>query len=327
MGTRQRKQSFLLWNVPHPQNPWFTGRKTLLQNLRKALSGEGKAAISQTQAISGLGGVGKIQTAVEYTYRHRDSYNAVFWTPADTEAALAKGFLEIARLLDLPEKDAKDLAQARDAVKRWLESNDRWLLVFDNADTPELVEPFLPPDRKGHVLLTSRASVFDALGVSHALELEKMEPGEASEFLFNRTGRNDDDLNEKKAAEDLAKELDYLPLALEQAAAYISANKARFQDYLASFRSGGIKVVDRFKPVAGKYPKSLLTTWDLNFAEVKKTPAAAELLRVSAFLAPDDIPLELITKGGSEFGPALSKALARFNEDPLVLDEVLAARV
>jgi tetratricopeptide (TPR) repeat protein len=311
------------WNVPYPRNIWFTGRGQLLTDLRAALTGEGKAALSQTQAISGMGGVGKTQTAVEYAYKHRSDYSAVFWTLADTDVALSAGFLEIARLLDLPEKDAKDLAEAREAVKRWLGANDGWLLIFDNADAPELIEPFLPPDRKGHVLLTSRASVFDTVGIANALELAKMEPGEATQFLFKRTSRTDDDLKEQKAAEDLARELDYLPLALEQAAAYIIAKKSRFEDYLSSFRSGGLKVVERYKPVAGKYPKSVLTTWALNFAEVEKTPAAAELLRLSAFLAPDDIPLELITRGASELGPALYEALAKFQKDPLVLDEVL----
>jgi tetratricopeptide (TPR) repeat protein len=128
---------------------------------------------------------------------------------------------------------------------------------------------------------------------------------------------------ERRAAEDLAKELGYLPLALEQAAAYISARQTSFQDYLNSFHERGLDTLKAQGPVAGDYPHSILTTWALNLAEVEKTPATGELLRVSAFLGPEDIPLELITKGQSEFGPALSKALAKYREDPLVLDEVL----
>ena len=331
---RERKQSFSPpdskaskpskpWNVPYQRNPWFTGREALLENLRQALTTEGASAISQTQAIAGLGGVGKTQTAVEYAYRHRDSYDAVFWTPADTEVALSTGFLDIARLLDLPEKDAQDLAQARDAVKRWLASNDGWLLVFDNADAPELVEPFLPPDRKGHVLLTSRARVFHAVGIRKPQELEQMEPKEAKDFLLDRTERKNSSPGEVSAAEELAKELGYFPLALEQAGAYMVANDGGFRDYLTSLRTRGPGLLEKHSPVAGGYSNSVATTWALNFAEVEKTPAAAELLRVTAFLAPDDIPHELITKGASELGPALSETSEKVEQDPLVLDEVL----
>lgn len=126
----ERKQDFFKpWNIPFPRNPFFTGREDILKRLRDALTSGGTAALGQPQAISGLGGVGKTQTAVEYAYRHRDKYQAVLWTRADSREALISGFVALAGLLNLPEKGAQDQNLAVAAVRRWLEGNAGWLLV------------------------------------------------------------------------------------------------------------------------------------------------------------------------------------------------------
>ena len=122
-----------LWNVPFPHNPFFTGREKVLEDLRQSLTRERKAALSQIQAISGLGGIGKTQTAVEYAYRHREDYEAVLWVRAETRDDILSGFLEVARLLNLPGKDNPELDGVALAVKSWLEGNTNYLLVFDNA--------------------------------------------------------------------------------------------------------------------------------------------------------------------------------------------------
>lgn len=320
---KERKQDFFaasLTNLPFERNPFFTGREQILKSLHEAFSK--KSPGSTTQAISGLGGLGKTQTAIEYAYRHRDDYKAVFWMRADTQLALSTGFVEIARLLDLPEKDAQNPDDAVRAVIGWLEENSGWLLIFDNADTPEMLKGFRP--RNGHVLLTSRAQVFDTLGVAKPFEIDVMFPEDALKFLFTRTGRDHDNAAEKNAAAQIAEVLGYLPLALEQAGAFITAKKARFQDYLSSYRKRHLELLKESRPVTGDYPESVATTWALNFGEVEKaSQAASDLLRTSAFLSPDRIPLELITKAKSELGPALSAALADVDDDPLALNEVL----
>src|SRR5207249_3255748 len=153
------------WNVPHERNPAFTGREDVLERVRSRLTSNGTAALSQAQAISGLGGIGKTQTAVEYAYRYRQDYRAVLWVVAETEQSLSTGFAALARLLHLPETDAPDQDQLRQAVQSWLEANEGWLLVFDNADEPSLLRPYLPRQHRGHVLLTSRAQIFQAAGL------------------------------------------------------------------------------------------------------------------------------------------------------------------
>jgi len=316
------------WNVPFPRNPFFTGRKDFLHDLHEALAATGSAAVSQTtsHAISGLGGVGKTQIAVEYAYRRRDEYKAVFWVTASDASMLSSGYSDIARCLDLPQKDLNDQQLVVDAVKRWLDSNEGWLLILDNADDPSVLPPFMPGEPKGRILFTSRAETLQEVGIPEPLKLEELPPDEALDFLLKRTGRKDlDDTRELQAAESLAKELEYLPLALEQAAAYIVEKRCKFAAYLKGYEQRRLKLLDSQKPLMGSYPKSVVTTWDANFQAVESASrAAADVLRLSAMLAPEPIPYEVLTEGAGELGPNVSKALASCSEDPLVLDELLS---
>jgi len=302
------------WLVPHERNRVFTGRAAILKDLRADLLKNGR------QALSGLGGIGKTQIAVEYAFRHREDYSAVLWTFADTEQAISSGFSMMAQKLGLPEQESKEQAAVTDAVKHWLEHNDGWLLVFDNADTPELAKRFLPEQGQGHILLTSRHRVFHALDIIQAREVDLLSAADSRQFLLRRTGQS-----ETRAVDDLAKELGYLPLALEQAAAYIMAKQASFQGYLSSFRKRRLALLKQQDPVMGtpkeQTKRTVETAWLLNFAEVEKSPASADLLRLCAFLAPDMIPLELLEKGAAELGEALAEALA--SGDSLAPDELL----
>jgi tetratricopeptide (TPR) repeat protein len=348
------------WTVPYGRNPYFTGRDQVLTTLYQQLHEGQTAAISQTQAISGLGGIGKTQTAVEYAYRYRDDYRYVFWVGADTELELTSGYVSIAQTLNLPLKDATNQDETVQAVRVWLGREEGWLLIFDNADQPELVQPFLPREIKGHILVTSRAQDFQDLGIVQAVEMATLNPEEAVAFLLNRTGRRPlvgahprvrpmqgiepiTDLShgqnptvtgsgqsrgiaptESTAATALAAELGYLPLALEQAAAYIVTNRVPFADYLTSYRKQRLKRLEKAKPKLGHYPDSVATTWALNLKEVQKVaPAAAALLNYCAFLHADAIPFNLFNQGAAELGEPLATALADAADDPLDLYDLL----
>jgi tetratricopeptide (TPR) repeat protein len=319
--------------VPFTRNEYFTGREDELRQLRERLTGQGAAALSQTAAIHGLGGVGKTQTAIEYAWRHRDDYDAVFWVPAETETAIRTAFCEIARRLELPQKDAQDESLIIAAVLRWLETNPGWLLIFDNVDDPQLVVPYRPTAGRGHILVTSRHDVFDCLHISQPLELGKLPAEEAQEFLLKRAQRTqllEPELTapqraERHAAADLVVELDFLALAIEQAGAYLRAHRATsIADYLAAYRKRGLEVLALMGPEIGGSRKSVATTWSLNFEQVEQSsPAAADLLRFFALLHPDNIPWELITAGAPELGENLATALS--GDDPLALGELLRA--
>jgi hypothetical protein len=209
-------------------------------------------------ALSGLGGVGKTQIAIEYAYRYRADYEAVLWANADERSLLTTSFAEIAKLLGLPEQHEQDQAKSENAVRRWLQEHDGWLLIYDNADDPLILRTFTAGIPGGHILLTSRAQNFDEVRIDQPfqpLEVSQMPPSEAVAFLFRRTGRTDADLAEKAAAQALAADLDYLLLALEQAAAFIAHYQSRFQDYLRDFRVQRLALLEQSKPVAGNANK------------------------------------------------------------------------
>ncbi|HVU68463.1 MAG TPA: TIR domain-containing protein, partial [Ktedonobacteraceae bacterium] len=168
----------LMWTMPFARNPYFTGREEQLRALREQLQAQRSAAIGQIQAITGLGGIGKTQMAVEYAYRHREEYAQVFWVRADTVETLASSYGEMARLLDLPERNAQEQAVMIQAVNRWLREHRDYLLILDNADDPALLPPFLPPDPAGHVLITTRAADLSELdlGLADPLALDVLPP-------------------------------------------------------------------------------------------------------------------------------------------------------
>jgi tetratricopeptide (TPR) repeat protein len=311
------------WNVPYRRNPHFTGRDAALARLHCELTGSADAGLLPKAVVSGLGGIGKTQIAVEYAYRFRDDYAAVFWVRSDNRLEATTSFCEIAALLALPESRLNNQQEVETAVKRWLEANPGWLLIFDNADRPADIAPLMPKEG-GYVLVTSRAQVFDAIKVSTPLPLEVLRVEEAQRFLMERTGRSAASEDEQKAAQQIATELGCLPLALEQAAAYMATKLVRFQDYLISYQKRRLQLVETAAPQAGNYPHSVATTWALNIQHVEsESPAAGELLRASAFLHPDQIPLELVSGGAAHLGPPIATVLAEVADDPVVLNDMI----
>jgi hypothetical protein len=154
-----------IWNIPFARNPFFTGRKDLLERLHIQLQTTQAAALSQPQAISGLGGIGKTQLALEYAYRYRQEYQAVLWARAETMEALNASYTEVANVLNLPQRDAQEQEVIVQAVKNWLRGTKDWLLILDNADDLAMVQPFVPTVCPGHLLLTTRAQILGKLVV------------------------------------------------------------------------------------------------------------------------------------------------------------------
>ena len=112
--------------------------------LHRALHAENAVALSHPQGISGLGGIGKTQTALEYAYRYRSEYDAVFWVRADSVTALTSSLVELAGVSELPERNEKDQEIIVQAVLRWLRLHPDWLLIYNNMDDLSVAEPFSP---------------------------------------------------------------------------------------------------------------------------------------------------------------------------------------
>src|SRR6266700_3790505 len=305
-----------LWNIPSARNPLFTGRENVLKRLYDALK------TSKTAALSGLGGIGKTQTAVEYAYRYRDEYNPILWVKAESLESITSDFVTIAHLLNLPEKKEQEQHLIIEAVKRWFKDHTGWLLIFDNADDLEMVRDFLPTDGQGYILLTTRAQA--TRRIAQRIEIEEMNVDEGALFLLRRATIIDSDAPldaastaDHTTAREISQAMDGLPLALDQAGAYIEETDCGLQGYLQLYRIQGAQLLRERGELVTDHPDPVATTWSLSFKNVEQAnAAAAELLRFCAFLAPDAIPEELLTESAAELGPSLEQVAAdssRFN--------------
>ena len=317
-----------IWNIPYPRNSFFTGRDELLLRLHEQFQVREGSALSQTpQALSGLGGIGKTQMAVEYAYRYAQEYAVVLWARAENTEVLTASYTAIARLLKLRGSQMKDQEITIRAVKEWLQSHQNWLLILDNADDLDLLLPFLPARPGGHILLTTRAQSTGK--VAQSLEVETFDQDEGARLLLRRTNlltsgaalqaASPDDLTLARA---ITQELGGLPLALDQAGAYIEETASSLADYQRLYRTHSITLLEARRDLVSDHPEPVVTTWSLSFQRVEqKNPAAADLLRLCACLAPDAIPEEIISRGAAHLG----KRLALVGSEPFLLSEAIEA--
>jgi tetratricopeptide (TPR) repeat protein len=322
-GLLEGEPRLAYWNLLQPRNPFYTGRTQELSDLQKSLDAPASQAGIGIQVLCGLGGIGKTQLALEYAYQFRPHYKYIFWLRANSAEVLESDYSSIWDHIGLPVLNSHNRLLTILAVKEWLEGNPGWLLIFDDATDLTLIENYIPSVGQGHIILTSRMSVFDNLGIKTPLSLGKMTAAEAEDFLIKRISDPKLCQEEVVAVDQIARELDYLPLALEQAGAYISKMSCSCSDYLASFRHRGLSLLEKTGPTTGRYPLSVMTTWSMNFAQVEAiSPASAEVLRLSSFLGLEMIPYEIFILGANNLGPAISQILAN-EQDSLYFYEIL----
>jgi len=293
------------------RNYAFTGRAEVLEELRRRLASGPVAVV----AVQGLGGVGKSQVALEYAHRMCDAgrYELAGWVRADSPVTVAEDLAAMAPLLGI---DAdRPIGELAAAVVAALGARRDWLVVFDNAQAPGDLAGMLPGGG-GHVLITSRNRQWGR--VAAQLDLAEFTRAESVAFVGMRSGRE-----EPKAAAELAAELGDLPLALAQAAAYIDTRAVTVVGYLDLYRDPVLARRLRDEGLESEeYPASVARTWLLSLEQLsRERPAAVELLRLCAFLDPDDIDLELLAAGAVEAGEVLAVAL----RDPLERAETAGA--
>ena len=305
---------FPIFEVPHRHNPNFTGREQTLADLRQNFSAAGMTVIPQV--ITGLGGIGKTQTAVEYAYQYSGEYDLVWWIRAEESATLSADVMALANRLQLPVKTSAERQVFANIVRHWLENTPRrCLLILDNAETPEDITQLLPARGNGHILITSRNPDWRALA-NVLPHLKPFTPDEARAFLLKRTGQAN-----QTAADRLAALLGHLPLALAQAGAFIANLGLSIEDYTELYESKRQYLWQREMPPPD-YEATVTTTWELAFQRLRdSSPAGIALLNLCIFLAPDDIPLSVF-RSGEAYLPAELIATA---ETPLILEEAVAA--
>ncbi len=313
------------WNVPFRRNPFFTGRADLLERLHEQLVQNHRAALTQSTALTGLGGVGKTQTAIEYAYRYRQDYRAVLWVRAASQETLTADMVALAQLLRLPARESQDQMYIVAAVKRWLAREPSWLLILDNADDLTLVEDVLPVEAAGHIIVTTRAQATGS--VAENLAVGKLDQAEGILLLLRRAKLLAADAPLDNASRQLytqartiVQALDGFPLALDQAGAYLEETGCNLTDYLTLYERHRQFFLSRAGRESTDYPETVASTWLLSFGRVEQqNPAAADLLRLCAFLQPDAIAEEILTGGATQLGPVLGPVAA----DLLQLNEAL----
>jgi hypothetical protein len=296
-------------NLP-ARNPSFTGRETFLEMLHVQLHAAPDAAEPRVAAIYGLGGVGKTELALEYAHRHAADYDVAWWIPGDRTTSIVAALAELARHLGVDV-----LADQGDMVVELfskLRGRGRWLLVYDNAGQAENLTPLLPPGGGGHLLVTSRTPAWRRVTVPLALKV--LERAESVTFLCRRTQ------TDKASADALAELLGDLPLALEEAAAYLEETQVGLGAYLRLAHERMSELFGLEQPTRDE--QRVATTWSVALDRVRvEAPAAEALLDLCAFFARDDIPREL----PGRFPERLPHPLAQAAADPLAYNDAMRA--
>jgi tetratricopeptide (TPR) repeat protein len=298
-----------VWTVPQQRDMFFTGRDDVIQSLRELLVPGTTTAL--TQAISGLGGIGKTHTAVEYAYRFHQDYEAVLWLQADSWEVLVSACVMLADELGLPEQKETDKVVAE--VQRWLRKHPHWLLILDGVEDPqEILTKFVPTGHRGSILITTR--VHDVEPLAQTQVLLTMSEQEGVLFLLRRTKRiaTRADLEQVKPedyheARQIWQLVDGLPLALDQAGAYILETSSSFSTYREQYTHRRAELLhQRGKRFIG-HKASVDTTFLLAFERVKVlNPLAADILHVCSLLHSEGIPEELFQEGAERLGPRIA---------------------
>jgi transcriptional regulator with XRE-family HTH domain/tetratricopeptide (TPR) repeat protein len=318
--------SQVLPNVPFRRNPYFMGYDEVIKDLYDHLFAEKDGVAIET--ISGLGGIGKTQLMLEYAFRYHKEYQKVFWLRSDTQELLEEDLAQAAMTLRVPEarKQQPNHQYLVTEVRQWFQKHSGWLLLLDNVEEDVRVKDILTGLPHGHVLLTTRSQAVAELASN--LHLEKMRPEVGALLLLSRTlPRSQSDSVDafyeahRLKARDISLLLDGLPLALDQAGAYIGETGCSLSEYIQLYHKHRKELLAR-RSERGKlytdYRKSVATTWLISFSRVEQQcPAAAKLLDLCAFFHADAIPKEILLAGtfleNTEMRPIVDGAL-QFNE-------------
>ncbi|KAL4919078.1 hypothetical protein BDW62DRAFT_179877 [Aspergillus aurantiobrunneus] len=282
------------WVVPFPQNPDFSGRRCEIKQLERLISlpnGPKKLA------ISGLGGIGKTQVALELAYRLRNEY-PVLWIPCTSIESIEQGYINIMRAFRM---DDANPTEAKKYVKAYLSVEvTKWLLILDNVDDSDVwksLKDILPHGTEGYILVTTRSrGVAVQVASSHYVPL--VEPDEDSAInILHKKLKDKRLLKDRSTTIALLKQLAYLPLAITQAASYLNITGitlANYMELLSQQESEFVRILSFEFTDEGRYDNTtnrVAATWLASFHQIQKlNPSAADFLKLMACVNNYDIP-------------------------------------
>ena len=298
-GPRFPREMPPVWRVPMRLTS-FTGRNDVLDHLREELLGSSRAIVLPV-ALYGLGGVGKTAVALEYAHRYMADYDLVWWISAEQRDRIDTALADLAPYLNI--RVSESIADAAQAVREALRVGapyENWLLIFDNADEPGDLETYFPGGR-GHVIVTSRNPAWS--DVAGPVQIDVFARKDSLDHLQRKVPSLS-----REDAEAVAKELGDLPLAIEHAAAWLANTAMPASIYVGLLQRGFTGEIDLTKPL-DEFPQAVARTWRLSFERLtEQSPAAARLLVLCAFFAPEPISLQLI------YSDEMVRALREYDE-------------
>jgi tetratricopeptide (TPR) repeat protein len=300
------------------QRSGFQPRPALLAQLDRA----GREA--PVLVLTGIPGVGKTQLAAAYARaRLAGGWRLVAWVSAQDHESLQAGLASVADAIRRPDL-GRGAADPGQVVRHWLEADgDRCLLVFDDADDPAVLRPFLPAGGAARVLITAAREPVAELGV--AIPVDVFSPEEALALLNGRTG-----LDDEAGAAAVAAKLGHLPFGLDQAAAAITGQDLGYTAYLAQLR---VLPVEKYQACAAEQPYRqgaaeavLLSLVAAGAAD--RSGVCSGVLEIMAVLSPAVVrrdllraagPMGLLASGGHRVAaPLVDQALAQLEERSLL---------
>ncbi|WP_371547618.1 tetratricopeptide repeat protein [Streptomyces sp. NBC_00554] len=272
-------------NLPELPSPIFVGRAEVMAELERALAGESQTI---TQTLHGLGGVGKTTLALHYAHDHAGAYRLVWWMRSDTPERIEAGFASLTVRLRGGAADGLTPAQAAEWAIGWLQTHPGWLLVFDNAEKPEDVHTWTGQLRSsGRYLITSR---YKRGWVCDPIPLPVLDEEASLALLSRLVGGGNDDEDEARA---LADDLGHLPLALEQAGAFIAQTEVPIAAYRAMLRQYPGRATDA-APGGSAPGRTMAGIWRITLDTLQeRDPRSVDILRIAAWYAPTGIPRDL----------------------------------
>ena len=261
-----------------------------------------------------MGGVGKTQVTLEYVYTNQNNYERIYWITAVDQASLLLGYQKIAEIAELKLSPDSDPVNIAETVIRYLRQIQSYLLVIDNLDDIEIVHDFLPePGPQKHTIITTRnpntegipAEGIEVPLLGHDEALDLLSTLSKVEIISNSA--------EKKHAEEIITKLERLPLAIEQAGAYVREAAGDFATFLEHYEKRR-KELHRWVPKGNwsrQYPFSVATTWSLSFNTLRKTHRqTARLFQLFSFLNPDGILIDFLISAVKVLGYRLRNVVS-----------------
>ncbi|KAH7318086.1 P-loop containing nucleoside triphosphate hydrolase protein [Stachybotrys elegans] len=303
--------------VPFDRNPSFVGRKVIFDAIEREL--DVPEGTQPKAALCGLGGIGKSQIALEYCYRMRkkDERCSIFWCNAATSARFEESMNRIANECGIVSKEDGG-TDAAALLKDWLEyrHQDPWLMVVDNVDDEDAFfrektrigktpSECIPHSAQGTLLFTTRSRdiAFDVASTSKPILIQEMEREEGLKLIRKRlpTDTPEDTLI------TLLEVLEFIPLAITQAVAFITKRRKTVRQYLEQYQKSD---ATRTKLLSyefsdhgrqGSSMESLAKTWMLSFEAIRESnPRAAELLCLITFFQHQGVPAVLLQSDGED---------------------------